>query len=131
MNESKKLALFLKTKQRAYLFLEKVDQYTRAAGHSEYIANNFTQDEAEYLQVYNQDISELYKQVSKLPVVTITTAVKPSVTLQEMLTQTIQAALEACLVEWRELPSLVAGAVIEYEGKRYDFSVESKIKDLL
>jgi len=129
------LAFFLRTKPNAYRFLEKIDGLLLELGQRPeiYIQNNFTSEEIMHLPMRDQlttnNISQIYTQVKSIPIIVVTTAIKPSIRVEESIVRSLQNTLpEAFLIEWHENSALIGGAIIEYKGKRYDNSLKNKLQ---
>lgn len=129
---------YLGTKDRANRFLEKISNIQRQPITAATVVNlqtEFTAEEMQYLPTDTHALvaqfNEMYSQIREVPILKITSAVKPSYIVQQSLIQTLHSSInELFLVDWQDRDTLIGGATFEYKGKIFDSSIKSKLESL-
>ena len=129
---------YLGTKRRASVFCERIEIILRESegiAMDSAIVSELTSEEIEMISKLYTDKSELRasllqlaSEIRKTESMRILVARRPSWLYQQKLLKTLQNAIkEQFFIEIEERTTLIAGAIIEFKGKRKDFSLKSKL----
>jgi F0F1-type ATP synthase delta subunit len=87
-----------------------------------------TQNKRLSKNTYANQLIQLKKLIQKIPVVKITIAVEPSMSLIERLTGWFDENYRHVLVDYKVDKNLLAGAIIEFNGKYKNYSIINSTK---
>lgn len=102
------------------------------------VSNSVRRETAEYLQSANlniedrkQQLDALKKQLQNVIIVKITLAFEPNAAIAENISAALRKIFDASsVIDFAFDKSIVAGAVIEYQGKYFDGSLGKKLAEI-
>ncbi len=131
------LVIYINTRKRLIYFLEGIAQalQNNVIIEGETILNKyFSPEEQELLKSIDPEphlkLEEIRKQLNNVKTVVIYTAIPITVNEEHQITKDLYSKLKPeFIVDFKIKPSVLAGAIVEFDGKVHDYSLHKKITD--
>ena len=137
--EFAELIKHLATITKAERFIEKIEAVlctSASIDMEKSVQEIFSEEEYELIQKIKLDdqgwrecLQSILRELNRVPVLQITVAIQPSWLYQQTLAQKLQNTIqENFLIKIVEQETIIAGAIIDFKGKRTDLSIQTKLQ---